>query len=92
MPCFLILFAKVIEKSKHCVFLPKLTKPFRAVLKGSKILAPVFLAAIVAVFSMQLQNRYSFQMNTSAYDANVAAVSETFGTQNTLAVLIPKGD
>lgn len=90
MPCFFILFAKVIEKTKHRAFLPKVTKPFRAVLKARKIIVPVFLAVIVAAFSTQLQNRYSFQMNTSAYDANVAAVSETFGTQNTLAVLIPK--
>lgn len=98
MPGLLLLLSKLMDKSRHRNFVPRLRFWGRGVVKARYVLIPVFvvLFAVGAVLSQKIDYVYS----TDAIDTNrptdtvVAAreCEEIFGYENAFAVLLPKGD
>lgn len=93
MPSLLVLFSKLIDKTKHRSFVPNVTKPVKKMLGARKILVPIFLCLIAVALTGQFFNNYSFDMNGSQkIRESQEKIAENFGTMNTLVVLVPKGN
>lgn len=93
MPALLVLFDKPISKSKHKFFVPKITRPARAIVRARKVIVPLFLVLIVLAGVGQSYNLYSFNMNGGSKIVEPQeAIKPYFGTLNSLVVIVPKGD
>ena len=98
MPGLLMLFSKAMAKTQHRSFIPKIDRWGKLTLKLRYVGAPLFAAAIVAGFLMSNQCPYVYgysQIQTARQNETQIAekkVNETFGTQNVMALIVPKGD
>ena len=98
MPGLLMLFSKAMEKTRHRSFIPKIDRWGKLTLKLRYIGAPLFVVAVVAGFLLSNQCPYVYgysQIETARQNETQIAerrVNETFGTQNIMALLVPKGD
>ena len=98
MPGLLMLFSKAMEKTRHRSFIPKIDRWGRLTLKLRYVGAPLFAVAVVAGFLLSNQCPYVYgysQIETARQNETQIAeqrVNETFGTQNIMALLVPKGD
>ena len=98
MPGLLMLFSKAMEKTQHRSFIPKIDRWGKLTLKLRYVGAPLFVVAVVAGFLLSNQCPYVYgysQIETARQNETQIAerrVNETFGTQNIMALLVPKGD
>ena len=93
MPALLVLFDKPLLKSKHKSFVPSVVKPAKFLVKGRKIIVPIFIVIVALSFVGQLYNVYSFNYNGGSMVVSAReAIEPEFGTLNTLVVVVPKGD
>ncbi len=98
MPGLLLLLSKLMDRSRHRNFVPRLRFWGRGVIKARYVLMPIFVAlfAFGAVFSQKIDYVYSTEsIDTSDPTDTVVAQRECeaiFGTDNMFAVLLPKGD
>lgn len=98
MPGLLMLFSKAMEKTRHRSFIPKIDRWGKLTLKLRYVGAPLFVVAVVAGFLLSNQCPYVYgysQIETARQNETQIAerrVNETFGTQNIMALIVPKGD
>lgn len=98
MPGLLMTFSKLMDKSRHKNFIPKINFLGKGIVKIRYILLPVFLAlfSVAAFFSQQITYVYSENaIDTSRPTATMQAVRDTqqvFGYDNMFVILVPKGD
>ena len=98
MPGLLMLFSKAMEKTRHRSFIPQIDRWGKLTLKLRYVGAPLFVVAVVAGFLLSNQCPYVYgysQIETARQNETQIAerrVNETFGTQNIMALLVPKGD
>lgn len=98
MPGLLMLFSKAMEKTRHRSFIPKIDRWGKLTLKLRYVGAPLFVVAVVAGFLLSNQCPYVYgysQIETARQNETQIAerrVNESFGTQNIMALLVPKGD
>ena len=98
MPGLLMLFSKAMEKTRHRSFIPKIDRWGKLTLKLRYVGAPLLVVAVVAGFLLSNQCPYVYgysQIETARQNETQIAeqrVNETFGTQNIMALLVPKGD
>lgn len=93
MPALLVLLDKPLMNSKHKSFVPNVTKPARFLVKGRKIIVPIFVVIVALSFTGQLFNTYSFNYNGGSMIVSAReAIEPEFGTLNSLVVVVPKGD
>ena len=98
MPGLLMLFSKAMEKTRHRSFIPKIDRWGKIALKLRYVGVPMFTVAIVAGFLLSNQCPYVYgysQIETARQNETQIAeekVNETFGAQNVMALLVPKGD
>ena len=98
MPGLLMLFSKAMEKTRHRSFIPKIDRWGKLTLKLRYVGAPLFVVAVVAGFFLSNPCPYVYgysQIETARQNETQIAeqrVNETFGTQNIMALLVPKGD
>jgi len=98
MPGLLMLFAKPIEKTKHKNLIPKIDGWGRFVHKLRFIGAPLFLAVLIGSCILSSSCPYNFGYSniriTRQNEQQVAKdrINTTFGTQNIMALVVPKGD
>ena len=98
MPGLLMLFSNAIRKTKHRSFVPHIDKWGKLVVKLRFIGVPVFCLLLVAgcLLSQGCPYVYGYsKLVTTKQNENQIAerrVNETFGTQNIMALLVPKGD
>ena len=93
MPAMLVLLDKPLMKSKHKPFVPSIKRPARFILKGRKIIAPLFLVIVVLSCVGQFQNVYGFNYNGGSMILSAKEqIEPEFGTLNSLVVVVPKGD
>ncbi|MDO4332131.1 MAG: MMPL family transporter [Eubacteriales bacterium] len=98
MPGLLMLFAKPIEKTAHKKFLPEINLWGKFVVKTRYIGVPAFLAVMVAGFFISQDCPYAYSqtsITTSRQNESQIAkakINDTFGEQNVMALLVPKGD
>lgn len=98
MPGLLMLFSNGIERTRHPNLVPHISLVGKAVVKLRYILPPIFLVTIIAGIFLSGKCDYCFSENV--IDTNnppeqriaLDRISDTFGNQNTIALLVPKGD
>ncbi len=98
MPGLLVLFAPLIDKTKHKKLLPNITALGKFAVKMRGVIPPVFALVLVAAFILSGMCPYSynyFDMKTAKMTEQQEAyfaIQETFGVSNMVAVLIPSGN
>lgn len=98
MPGLLVLFGPLMDKTKHKNFVPKIPFVGKLDFATYKVVPPLFLIAICVAFffSNNLPYAYGYGgLETPKLNATQIAdnkVSDTFGTTNMLALVVPKGD
>ena len=98
MPGLLMLFNRGIERTRHKNFVPRISLWGKAVVKTWFVLPVIF--AVIVVCGIYCSNRcdYVFSTNSTnsgnkpAYRIAMDKMDETFGYNNTIAVLVPRGD
>ncbi|WP_294519713.1 RND family transporter [uncultured Pseudoflavonifractor sp.] len=98
MPGLLMLFNRGIERTRHKNFVPRISLWGKAVVKTRFVLPVIF--AVIVVCGIYCSNRcdYVFSTNSTnsgnkpAYRIAMDKMDETFGYNNTIAVLVPRGD
>lgn len=98
MPGLLMSFSPLIDKTHHKSFVPKINIWGKFVIKSRFIGPPVFLVIVIAAFVFQNMCPYVYGTSTlSTITKNEMQIAEqkitdTFGSENTIAMLVPEGD
>ena len=98
MPGLLMLFSKAMAKTRHRSFIPRIDRWGGFVLKLRHVGVPLFIVALVGGFFLSNRCPYVYgytQIETARQNESQVAeqrVSDTFGTQNVIALLVPRGD
>lgn len=98
MPGLLMLFGKLIERTHHRNFVPKITLWGKFVTKLKFIVPPAFLCvlAVASFFSNKCPYGYGESLvetyKKSDTKVQESVVETNFGTQNVMAILVPAGD
>ncbi len=98
MPGLLMSFSRLIDRTHHRSFVPRITLWGKLVVKLRFILPPVFVLALVAGAILSNRCPYAYTQNGlptfTKNESQIAQekVDETFGAQNTLAILVKAGD
>ena len=98
MPGLLMLFSKLIDRTHHRSFVPKITAWGRFVTKLKYIVPPMFACVLVGAFFLSSQCPYGYGDSLIKTDKQSSsklqqeAIEARFGTQNVMAVIVPAGD
>ena len=98
MPGLLVLFAPLIDKTKHKKLLPSITFAGKFAVKTRRVVPFLFIAILVGAFWLSNQCPYAYSFNdlktAKMSDSQVAyfKIKDTFGTNNMVAVVLPSGD
>ncbi len=98
MPGLLMLFSGLIDKSHHQSFVPRITLWGRFVTKLKFVVPPIFVCVLVGAFLLSNQCPYGYgdslieTEKKSDSKIQSEAIEARFGTQNTIAVIVPAGD
>ena len=98
MPGLLMLFSNAIQKTQHRSFVPHIDKWGKLVVKLRYVGVPIFCLLLVAGFLLSQKCPYVYgysELVTTKQNENQIAerrVNDTFGAQNIMALLVPKGD
>lgn len=98
MPGLLMSFSNLIDKTHHKSFVPKITAWGHFTVKTRYIMPPIFIVVILVsfVFANKCPYVYGYSTLTTAVknDSQIAEekITDTFGSTNTLAMLVPTGD
>ena len=98
MPGLLMLFSKAMERTRHRSFIPRIDRWGGFTLKLRHVGVPLFILALVGGFFLSNRCPYVYgytQIETARQNESQVAeqrVSDTFGTQNVIALLVPRGD
>lgn len=97
MPGLMMLFAKAIDKTKHRSFVPKISGVGRFAWKTRKVVPAVFLLLLIGgcFFANNLDYAYDYEslepINLNERQEAKAAIRETFGNSNMMALVVPSG-
>lgn len=96
LPAFTLICYRLIEKTKHRPLMPKLLKVGGLLLK---VRVPFLILAMIIVipcFLAQSKSGFLYGLGNvtkaSRAGEDAAAIEEHFGNENTLALLVPKGE
>ncbi len=98
MPGLLMSFSGLIDKTHHKNFVPQITGWGKLAVKTRFVMPPLFILLIIAGFIFSNKCPYAYGQTglttTRKNESQVAVerVNDTFGSVNTLAVLVPNGD
>ena len=98
MPGLLMSFSRLIDRTHHRSFVPRITLWGKLVVKLRFILPPVFVLALAGGAVLSNRCPYAYTQNGlptfTKNESQIAQekVDETFGAQNTLAILVKAGD
>lgn len=96
MPSVILLFSKLMNKTKHKSFLPKMDKVGSFANKTKWILPLVFVAIIAVSAVVQTGVNFSYinesSKEGSVQDTEKTTIEQTFGKQNSLVVIIPNNN
>ena len=98
MPSLLLLFSNAIDRSGHRNFVPRIDLWGKFVIKTRYVVAPLFCVLLVAGFFLSSQCPYAYgesNLDTARKNESQVAeerISDIFGSQNMLALLVPQGN
>lgn len=97
MPGLLMLFSGPIDRTRHRNLVPKINFWGKAIVRLRYVLPPAFLVVVVAGAVLSSRCDYVFDTNDTDFDNKPdwriadEKVADTFGSKNTIAVLVPRG-
>lgn len=98
MPGLLMLFRKLIQRTKHKKLLPNITPVGKFAVKTRYIMPGIFAVVLVGAFFLAHQCPYCYSYNevktAKMADRQVAhfEIQDTFGTNNMVALMVPSGN
>ena len=98
MPGLLVLFAPLMQKTRHKKLLPNITLVGKFAVKVRRVLPPIFLLVLVGAFILSNQCPYCYSFNDlktakmTERQHSYFKIKEHFGVSNMVAVLVPSGD
>ena len=98
MPGLLMLFSGPIDRTRHRNLVPKINFWGKAIVRLRYVLPPLFLVVVVAGAVLSARCDYVFDSNDTDFDNKPdwriadEKVADTFGSNNPIAVLVPRGD
>lgn len=98
MPGLLMSFSKLIDRTHHKNFVPKISAWGKFTVKTRYIMPPIFVVIIIfsSVFANKCPYVYGYSTLTTVVKNNSQIAEEkiknTFGSTNMLAMLVPSGD
>ena len=98
MPGLLMLFSKLIDKTRHKNLVPKITAVGKFDVKTRYVVPPVFAVVIIAaaVFANLCPYCYTYTDLVTAKQSErqiaYQKIKNTFGSSNMVAVIVPSGD
>ena len=98
MPGLLVLFAPLMDKTVHKVFIPKIPFVGRYAYLTRKIVPPIFAVIIVLAFSLSNKCPYAYgydgittpKLNDTQIAENM--IKDNFSASNMVALVVPAGD
>lgn len=97
MPGLLMLFSGPIDRTRHRNLVPKINFWGKIIVRLRYVLPPIFLVVVVAGAVLSSRCDYVFDTNDTDFDNKPdwriadEKVADTFGSKNTIAVLVPRG-
>ena len=98
MPGLLVLFAPLIDKTRHKKLLPRVDFIGKFAVKTRRVIPLVFVALLGGAFYLSSLCPYSYSYtsagtsNMSARQVSAQRIKETFGENNMVAVIVPSGN
>ena len=98
MPGLLMLFSGPIDRTRHRSLVPKINFWGKVIVRLHYVMPPVFLVIVAASAILSARCDYVFDANDTDFDNKPdwriadEKVADTFGSKNTIAVLVPQGD
>lgn len=98
MPGLLMLFAPLMEKTRHKKLLPNMNFLGKFAVKSRRVLPVIFLLVLGAAFYLSSHCPFTYSMNdikTAKMSEDQVAyfeIKDTFGTNNMVALVVPVGD
>lgn len=98
MPNLLVMFSKLIDRTHHKSFVPRVSFLGKLAYKTRYIVPPVFLVAVISAYVLFGRNNYVYSQysvdSIRHNDAQLAQkkIDETFGKLGQVAIIIPTGD
>ncbi len=98
MPGLLVLFAPLMQKTRHKRLLPNITFLGKFAVKSRRVLPPVFILILIGAFILSSQCPYCYSFNDlktakmTERQHSYFKIKDQFGVSNMLAVLVPVGD
>ena len=98
MPGLLMLFSGSIDRTRHRSLVPKINFWGKVIVRLRYVMPPVFLVIVAAAAILSARCDYVFDANDTDFDNKPdwriadEKVADTFGSKNTIAVLVPRGD
>ena len=98
MPGLLVLFSKLIDRTHHKNFVPKIDFLGKAVYATRFVMPVIFVIIIIAAFSLSHKANYVYSVDSvSSIRQNEPQlarqkIESTFEKSNMLAVIVPRGD
>ena len=98
MPGLLVLFSKLIDRTHHKNFVPKIDFLGKAVYATRFVMPVIFVIIIIAAFSLSHKANYVYSVDSvSSIRQNETQlarqkIESTFEKSNMLAVIVPRGD
>lgn len=96
MPSIILLFNKPMQKLEHKSFLPRLNKLGTFADKTKWVMPVIMVGLIITGICLQQNITFSYIVDNSTPGSQMAKeqaiVEESFGTQNSLVILLPKGN
>lgn len=97
MPGLIMLFGKLMDKTKHKSFIPKIPWVGKFAYKTKFIMPPIFVAMIVVAYI--ISNKCPFVYGYSTIETPIQnetqladeMITESFGDSNMVALVVPKG-
>lgn len=98
MPGLLVIFSKLIDKTKHKSFIPSVDIIGRFSIKTRYIVPPIFVVVLVTSFILSSKCPFLFSLDDirahRLSDNQIAEdrIKENFGQDNMAALIVPSGD
>ncbi len=95
MPSIILLFSNLLKKTEHKFLLPKMDKVAHFATKSKWVMPLVFVCVVGCAIVVQTNVQFTYiaeNSSKSSYSQQVTKIEDNFGKQNTLVVMLPKGD
>lgn len=98
MPGLLVLFAPIIDKTRHKKLLPKVDFIGKFAVKTRRVLPVLFVLLLVAACYLSSLCPFSYSYTSagtshmSERQMSIQRIKDTFGDNNMVAVIVPSGD